>query len=411
MTHTNCPHCRAALSAAQSQAGLQFCPACGGSFTQDGEAPAPAPPVAKPAAPSRSGPRVAKTLMWTGGPLSAPTRQGPSGPSMTRIAEPAAPAPSAIESPFAPPAAFAAPAPSASAPASNPFASPTPQMGSGTIAAQTMVPEMLQRPTTAAPANLAMQARSAFDAPAPAGERTSSRAGRSAPASRTRKPTPAPARRGRSRADADYESRDQEDESDAYQDEPRKSKGALVAVIVVGVLLAAGVVGLVVFGLGSKKPSKPASKPSKSLTVEEPPAPPPAPAALDDIPVVPAAKPVFEKPAKPVAEKPAPKPAVAKPVAEKPAAPSPEVREKEAEEAYQRGNAKLKEGALREAIAAFNDALKLNPRSAASHRGLGMAYAQAGNAAQAVKHLKAYLKSSPNAPDRALIEHRIAQLQ
>jgi regulator of sirC expression with transglutaminase-like and TPR domain len=39
-----------------------------------------------------------------------------------------------------------------------------------------------------------------------------------------------------------------------------------------------------------------------------------------------------------------------------------------------------------------------------------LAYAQAGSAAPAVRHLKLYLKASPNAPDRALIEKRIDQL-
>jgi regulator of sirC expression with transglutaminase-like and TPR domain len=82
----------------------------------------------------------------------------------------------------------------------------------------------------------------------------------------------------------------------------------------------------------------------------------------------------------------------------------------EAAEAYQRGNAKLLNGALPEAIAAFSEALKLNPKDPQSQRGLGMAYAQSGNAAQAVRHFKLYLKASPSAPDRALIEKRINQL-
>jgi regulator of sirC expression with transglutaminase-like and TPR domain len=81
-----------------------------------------------------------------------------------------------------------------------------------------------------------------------------------------------------------------------------------------------------------------------------------------------------------------------------------------AAQAYQRGNAKLLGGAPTEAIAAFSEALKLNPKDAQSRRGLGLAYAQSGNAGQAVHHLKLYLKASPNAPDRALIQKRIDQL-
>jgi tetratricopeptide (TPR) repeat protein len=127
-----------------------------------------------------------------------------------------------------------------------------------------------------------------------------------------------------------------------------------------------------------------------------------------------------------VAEKPAPKPAE-KPAADrsKPpsdlATPRPEKKQapaaapaanksQAAAEAYQRGNAKLLGGALPEAIAAFSEAVRLNPSDAQSQRGLGMAYAQAGNAGQAVRHFKLYLKTSPNAPDRALIQKRIDQL-
>ena len=143
-----------------------------------------------------------------------------------------------------------------------------------------------------------------------------------------------------------------------------------------------------------------------------------------------------EKPApaeRPVSPKVAasPKAAVEKPVAEKvpapsePAAPPPEKTQteaappaaksasnktQEASEAYQRGNAKLLNGALPEAIAAFSEALKFNPKDPQSQRGLGMAYAQSGNAAQAVRHFKLYLKALPSAPDRALIEKRINQL-
>ena len=187
----------------------------------------------------------------------------------------------------------------------------------------------------------------------------------------------------------------------------------------------------------AEKVAAPAEKPA----APEKPAPAVIPAAEKPRPVekkVAAEKPAapVEKPAppeRPAAAKPvaAPKPAVEKPAAAKvrtagePAAPRPEKKPaevappaakpatnkaQEAAEAYQRGNAKLLSGALPEAIAAFSEALKLNPKDPQSQRGLGMAYAQAGNAAKAVRHLKLYLKASPNAPDRALIEKRIDQL-
>ena len=43
--------------------------------------------------------------------------------------------------------------------------------------------------------------------------------------------------------------------------------------------------------------------------------------------------------------------------------------------------------------------------------GLGLAYAQAGKSADAVKQLKLYLKASPKANDRAMIEKKLDQLK
>ena len=83
---------------------------------------------------------------------------------------------------------------------------------------------------------------------------------------------------------------------------------------------------------------------------------------------------------------------------------------RKANEAYERGNAKLFQGNTAEAIAEFNQALKLNPKDPAIHRGLGLAYAQSGKSAEATKQLKLYLKASPKATDRAIIEKRIDQL-
>ena len=61
-------------------------------------------------------------------------------------------------------------------------------------------------------------------------------------------------------------------------------------------------------------------------------------------------------------------------------------------------------------MASFKESLKLDPRNPATQRGLGLAYGQSGNAREAVAYLKRYLKASPTASDRALIEKRIAQL-
>jgi hypothetical protein len=81
-----------------------------------------------------------------------------------------------------------------------------------------------------------------------------------------------------------------------------------------------------------------------------------------------------------------------------------------AREAYARGNSQLFQGHVDEAITAFKESLKLDGRNPASQRGLGLAYMQAGNSAQAVVFLKRYLKASPTASDRAMIEKRLEQL-
>jgi len=178
------------------------------------------------------------------------------------------------------------------------------------------------------------------------------------------------------------------------------------------------------------KPAAPATV--KPVAAEKAAAPAEKPAAPEKPALAPAAerKVAAGKPApaeRPIAQKPAAahKPAAGKPAADRPSselgAPRPEKTQvpaaepvpnktQAATEAYQRGNAKLLNGAPAEAIVAFSEALKLNPKDAQSQRGLGMAHAQAGNAAQAVRHLKLYLKASPNAPDRALIQKRIDQL-
>ena len=52
----------------------------------------------------------------------------------------------------------------------------------------------------------------------------------------------------------------------------------------------------------------------------------------------------------------------------------------------------------------------LDPHDPIAERGLGLAYLQAGNAGQAVQHLRRYLRGAPGASDRQLIEKRIEQL-
>ena len=79
--------------------------------------------------------------------------------------------------------------------------------------------------------------------------------------------------------------------------------------------------------------------------------------------------------------------------------------------AYTTGNQKLFQGDLDGAIEAYHEALELYPGYVGGYRGLGLAYAQRGDAASAVAALKTYLAAAPGARDVALIKKRIAHLQ
>ena len=231
---------------------------------------------------------------------------------------------------------------------------------------------------------------------------------------------------------------------DDDDDQPAKhGNKTKIIIIAAAALLVLVVIGVFVLR-GKDKPV------SESPAPEEKPAPfvPPGEPVPSAEPAALAAKPASaeepkptpsEKPAAPAAEKPthAAKAAVAeKPThAEKfgamekpkaataePATAHPEAKlatsgkpteddYRRANEAYQRGNTKLFQGNSAGAIADFDEALNLNPKDPASHRGLGLAYAQSGKSAEAIKHLKLYLKASPKANDRAIIEKRIDQLR
>jgi hypothetical protein len=67
-------------------------------------------------------------------------------------------------------------------------------------------------------------------------------------------------------------------------------------------------------------------------------------------------------------------------------------------------------GNLVEAEKRFKDALAADAQYAPAHRGLGLVYERAGKNAQAVKHLRTYLKLAPGAADAAAIRKRIAGL-
>ena len=261
------------------------------------------------------------------------------------------------------------------------------------------------------------------------------------------KPAPKKGYKGKSDKPAKWSTSEEED-----AEEPLASSSK-TPIIVVGAVALVALIGAGVYFLRGKSSNEGEPAAKEQVKAAEPtpaqaqPAPSEVPAALAAKPEpakptpaekpAPAQKPAHAEKAAPAekpdhAEKAAPvekpshvekpahaeKPAAAEKPKTEPAAPEPkaaggkpsEEDYKRANEAYERGNAKLFQGKTADAIAEFSQALNLNPKDPASHRGLGLAYAQSGKSAEAVKHLKLYLKASPKASDRAIIEKRIDQL-
>jgi hypothetical protein len=78
---------------------------------------------------------------------------------------------------------------------------------------------------------------------------------------------------------------------------------------------------------------------------------------------------------------------------------------------YLDGNQKLFAGDTRGAIAAFKAALANYPGYVAGYRGLGLAYDQAGDTADALKALQTYVSTVPDARDVPILKKRIQSLQ
>nr|MDQ3370887.1 tetratricopeptide repeat protein [Myxococcota bacterium] len=77
---------------------------------------------------------------------------------------------------------------------------------------------------------------------------------------------------------------------------------------------------------------------------------------------------------------------------------------------YFSGNRKLFSGDADAAIKLYRQALGMYPGYVASYRGLGLAYAQKGDKANAVKALRTYITAVPKAKDVALIKKRMDAL-
>jgi tetratricopeptide repeat protein len=82
-----------------------------------------------------------------------------------------------------------------------------------------------------------------------------------------------------------------------------------------------------------------------------------------------------------------------------------------ARSAYLSGNQKLFAGDAGSAIRAYRQALSLYPGYVGGYRGLGLAYAQLGEAPKALEAFRTYVTAVPNAKDITLIRKRIARLQ
>jgi tetratricopeptide (TPR) repeat protein len=78
-----------------------------------------------------------------------------------------------------------------------------------------------------------------------------------------------------------------------------------------------------------------------------------------------------------------------------------------ARQRYQRAAQAYSDGRFKDAIDLFLDAARLSPNPAFAYN-IGLAYEQLGDAPNALRWFRDYLRALPNAPDRAEIEPRIA---
>jgi tetratricopeptide (TPR) repeat protein len=188
------------------------------------------------------------------------------------------------------------------------------------------------------------------------------------------------------------------------------------------------VIALAARGGSSEDSPTPPPKPELAKAPDPPPAPsppppaptpPPKPAAVDQRPAAPAP---VEPPPPP---KPKPRPptingkrvvveydnAAHKAEAAKTAPVEDANAVSKARTQYNLGNQRLFAGDANGAVTAYRAALATFPGYVAGYRGLGLAYMQLGNNAEAAKALQTYVRAAPNAKDTALIKKRIAHLQ
>jgi hypothetical protein len=214
--------------------------------------------------------------------------------------------------------------------------------------------------------------------------------------------------------------------------------GALLLIVIGGILLASS--------------GKPAPKSAVAVATPPPepaPAPPPKAEPAPEPPPLPAAtaKPAPEPaPAPPPEPAPEPEPRAATPP---PSSPEPREAKKErrlgghkvvleydqkthqeavpvpepvpqnedpatvarARDVYHRGNQRLFAGDTDGAASAYKESLKIYPGYVAGYRGLGLAYAEQGDVEDALRALRTYVKTVPNARDVPIIQRRIQHLE
>jgi hypothetical protein len=443
MNPVKCPNCR--LSLPQNWTGANDpnakCPYCGKPLSGPSPlAAAPAAPVVANPAPRPAG--GAKTILWgAGSGIAMPTI--PKTVPQPETTPPSAPSPvagNAVGTAAQKREAFletvARPAPDAASVDVN-VEEPAPQPAPPRPSQQASATVMFEKSSAPAPDPLNRMEGAPYEPPPPAYEASNamtsdasddasddpyeetgpSRTGSRATPTRSKYKSGKSSKKG-SKAKGQRWSTADDDEAAAGAQPGRPSKAPIIIVAALGVI---AIVAAAAYFLRGRTPPEPTPVAAESTPAAEPAMPAAKPVAKEEFvpptPVAPAAK---EKPAHVEkaahAEKPekVARPEKAEPMHpdDKPAAGKPTEEDfRKANEAYERGNTKLFQGNTAEAINEFSLALRLNPKDPASHRGLGLAYAQSGKTAEALKHLKAYLKEAPKASDRAVIEKRIEQLK
>lgn len=170
----------------------------------------------------------------------------------------------------------------------------------------------------------------------------------------------------------------------------------------------------VVAAVETPSPTTPTPSPAVAAPVAPPEPAPAEPPPTDTAPptatppTAPTPRPAYRRAAKPA------KPLVLdydKPKSEPPPpSDTPDQALAKARAAYARGNQHLFAGEAESAVTQYKQALAVYPGYVAGYRGLGLAYAQQGDNAAALKAFKTYVGLVPNAKDISLIKKRIARL-